>query len=190
MIYCNCGDWVESCTALVEKNDGNLELLHWAEITTTLKDAPSQGSLVNPDIAPVNRPGAKAYKISHESMHCHRCLEAPGKRCGRHLSEPGRTAGTDGTRGAVHRSGRIHDRAVSELSHDQAGAVPAPESGKKNSGSSNRKPSISLPKVRWAMQPVLIASGTGCRLPRRSIRSSPSTYACAHRYPCVCLTRT
>ena len=37
VIYCNCGDWVESCTALVEKNDGNLELLFWAETTTTLK---------------------------------------------------------------------------------------------------------------------------------------------------------
>ena len=40
VIYCNCGDWVESCTALVEKNDGNLELLHWAEITKTLKTHP------------------------------------------------------------------------------------------------------------------------------------------------------
>lgn len=29
--YCNCGDWVESCTALVEHGDGRLELLRWAE---------------------------------------------------------------------------------------------------------------------------------------------------------------
>lgn len=27
--YCNCGDWVESCTALVEHNDGRLEILQW-----------------------------------------------------------------------------------------------------------------------------------------------------------------
>ena len=27
--YCNDGDWVESCTALVEKTDGTLDLLHW-----------------------------------------------------------------------------------------------------------------------------------------------------------------
>ncbi len=27
--YCNDGDWVESCTALVEHLDGRLELLHW-----------------------------------------------------------------------------------------------------------------------------------------------------------------
>jgi len=30
VLYCNDGDWVESCTALVETNDGALQLLHWA----------------------------------------------------------------------------------------------------------------------------------------------------------------
>jgi UDP-2,3-diacylglucosamine pyrophosphatase LpxH len=29
--YCNDGDWVESCTALVEHFDGRLEILHWAD---------------------------------------------------------------------------------------------------------------------------------------------------------------
>jgi UDP-2,3-diacylglucosamine pyrophosphatase LpxH len=32
VLYCNAGDWVESCTALVEHLDGELEVLHWAEI--------------------------------------------------------------------------------------------------------------------------------------------------------------
>lgn len=32
ILYCNDGDWVESCTALVEHVDGRLEILHWAEI--------------------------------------------------------------------------------------------------------------------------------------------------------------
>jgi UDP-2,3-diacylglucosamine pyrophosphatase LpxH len=27
VLYCNTGDWVESCTALVERPDGTLELL-------------------------------------------------------------------------------------------------------------------------------------------------------------------
>mgnify|MGYP001827128841 CR=1 FL=1 len=31
VLYCNDGDWVESCSALVEHFDGRLELLHWAE---------------------------------------------------------------------------------------------------------------------------------------------------------------
>ncbi|MBL8667919.1 MAG: UDP-2,3-diacylglucosamine diphosphatase [Rhodospirillales bacterium] len=30
--YCNDGDWVESCTALVEHEDGRLEILRWAEM--------------------------------------------------------------------------------------------------------------------------------------------------------------
>ena len=29
ILYCNSGDWVESCTALVEHFDGRLEILHW-----------------------------------------------------------------------------------------------------------------------------------------------------------------
>jgi len=31
ILYCNSGDWVESCTALVEHFDGRLEVLHWIE---------------------------------------------------------------------------------------------------------------------------------------------------------------
>ena len=31
VLYCNDGDWVESCTALVEHLDGRLEILHWLE---------------------------------------------------------------------------------------------------------------------------------------------------------------
>lgn len=31
VLYCNDGDWVESCTALTERSDGTLELLHWSE---------------------------------------------------------------------------------------------------------------------------------------------------------------
>ncbi len=36
MVYANTGDWVESCTALVEKHDGALELLRWTGRTETL----------------------------------------------------------------------------------------------------------------------------------------------------------
>jgi UDP-2,3-diacylglucosamine pyrophosphatase LpxH len=30
--YYNCGDWVESCTALVEHPDGQMEIIPWAEV--------------------------------------------------------------------------------------------------------------------------------------------------------------
>ena len=32
VVYCNDGDWVESCTALVEHDDGRFEILSWAEL--------------------------------------------------------------------------------------------------------------------------------------------------------------
>jgi len=32
VVYMNDGDWVESCTALVEHEDGRWELIHWKEI--------------------------------------------------------------------------------------------------------------------------------------------------------------
>ncbi len=37
--YCNTGDWVENCTALVEKEDGSLEMIWWhAEVDNRVKD--------------------------------------------------------------------------------------------------------------------------------------------------------
>ena len=32
VIYCNSGDWVESCTAMIENRDGGLEIVHWADL--------------------------------------------------------------------------------------------------------------------------------------------------------------
>jgi UDP-2,3-diacylglucosamine pyrophosphatase LpxH len=32
ILYCNDGDWIESCTALVEHDSGRLELIHWRQV--------------------------------------------------------------------------------------------------------------------------------------------------------------
>jgi UDP-2,3-diacylglucosamine pyrophosphatase LpxH len=37
ILYCNDGDWVESCTALVERHDGTLELINWTERMELMK---------------------------------------------------------------------------------------------------------------------------------------------------------
>jgi UDP-2,3-diacylglucosamine pyrophosphatase LpxH len=29
--YLNCGDWVESCTAIIEAHDGRLRVVRWGE---------------------------------------------------------------------------------------------------------------------------------------------------------------
>ena len=47
MTYVNDGDWVESCTALVEHDDGRLEILHWADIVAA-RDAVAP----QPDLKP------------------------------------------------------------------------------------------------------------------------------------------
>jgi len=39
LAYMNCGDWVESCTALMEHDDGRMELMQWRERSTSLKAA-------------------------------------------------------------------------------------------------------------------------------------------------------
>jgi UDP-2,3-diacylglucosamine pyrophosphatase LpxH len=45
LTYYNCGDWVESCSALGERPDGRIELLHW----TQAQEAPgrTEGRVVN-----------------------------------------------------------------------------------------------------------------------------------------------
>jgi UDP-2,3-diacylglucosamine pyrophosphatase LpxH len=37
ILYCNDGDWIENCTALVENTEGYIELIHWSDIRKTLK---------------------------------------------------------------------------------------------------------------------------------------------------------
>ncbi len=32
IVYCNCGDWVENCSALVEDFDGNLDIVTWEKV--------------------------------------------------------------------------------------------------------------------------------------------------------------
>lgn len=48
--YYNCGDWVESCTALVENFDGEMELLtfcpHGSEIAASVKESQLFGTLL------------------------------------------------------------------------------------------------------------------------------------------------
>jgi len=52
ILYINDGDWVESCTALVEHGDGRLEILHWADLrswsmvdrTRRVDDAPASSA--------------------------------------------------------------------------------------------------------------------------------------------------
>ncbi len=55
--YCNCGDWVESCTALVEHHDGTIELLRWTEARQVLTSE-------QPQPMPLPRPAAAAAAVA------------------------------------------------------------------------------------------------------------------------------
>ncbi len=52
VLYCNDGDWVESCTALVEHLDGRLEIIKWAEQRALWQPEwdPAAGSLASADL--------------------------------------------------------------------------------------------------------------------------------------------
>jgi UDP-2,3-diacylglucosamine pyrophosphatase LpxH len=39
--YYNCGDWVESCTALVEHHDGRFEIIRWSDRTREMRLQPA-----------------------------------------------------------------------------------------------------------------------------------------------------
>ena len=48
--YINCGDWVDSCTAIVEHADGRMELIEWRSLAATLAQQPPQP---DPDTLPL-----------------------------------------------------------------------------------------------------------------------------------------
>jgi len=65
LTYCNDGDWVESCTALVEHMDGRFEVLHWAELRGLIP-----GMAVRDDdlLVPLNLPLPE--KIPNKESEC------------------------------------------------------------------------------------------------------------------------
>jgi queuine tRNA-ribosyltransferase len=60
ILYCNTGDWVESCTALVENHQGRLAVLHWIDARENhvmLVNEPVSAEILPglPDMEPISR---------------------------------------------------------------------------------------------------------------------------------------
>ena len=53
LTYVNCGDWVESCTAVVEHFDGRLEIIDWVNPTPARK-ADNRIPNYRPDVIPMS----------------------------------------------------------------------------------------------------------------------------------------
>lgn len=49
LIYANCGDWVESCTALAEDTEGQLHLIHWIDQSAQLIDSKDSKTYAHSD---------------------------------------------------------------------------------------------------------------------------------------------
>lgn len=62
VLYVNCGDWVESCTAIVEYQDGTLRLIDWARITRRARHRQRLRDRIQDDTsAPVKRSSEPTY---------------------------------------------------------------------------------------------------------------------------------
>ena len=51
VVYINCGDWVDSCTAIVEHFDGRMELVHWGAAAPPAARAASHAPDAEPQLA-------------------------------------------------------------------------------------------------------------------------------------------
>jgi UDP-2,3-diacylglucosamine pyrophosphatase LpxH len=55
ILYCNDGDWIESCTAMVEDETGHLEIIHWSDLQKSVKKVSIKKEGVE-TVAPNNEP--------------------------------------------------------------------------------------------------------------------------------------
>lgn len=54
VLYCNDGDWVEHCTALIEDFEGNLQIVHWADHKRV--EVATRGEEIDDSIMPLPAP--------------------------------------------------------------------------------------------------------------------------------------
>ena len=113
VLYCNDGDWVESCTALVEDFDGRLRIVHWAEEhARRARDAaaPRAGAA-----------GGGVDRIAHR--HRLRRLATADQRRGAHHRDRGPAAARRGPRRRGVRPRPLPHPALPDLSRDPPVAV-------------------------------------------------------------------
>jgi UDP-2,3-diacylglucosamine pyrophosphatase LpxH len=70
-VYCNTGDWVEHCTALIEGNDGTLSLLQFYgnRATSVSRPRPKPASRAERDVSVVPHRGEREALVMGEQSH-------------------------------------------------------------------------------------------------------------------------
>lgn len=135
MHYLNTGDWVESCTAVVEHYDGTMEVIRFADWkranAETAQPLTSRSPPVIPveELAPAARtpcPRPPAPGPSREAPRRDRCLAPPGQR-GRPLPRAhGRGGAPARPRPGDAHAPRLRQRAAAGLPRDPALAGDRP----------------------------------------------------------------
>lgn len=64
--YINCGDWVDSCSAIVEHHDGQLELIRAYESATAVIPAPTPETAPVPSVSPI--PATPAIEPAYSAL--------------------------------------------------------------------------------------------------------------------------
>ncbi len=145
--YVNTGDWVESCTAVAEHQDGTLEIIRWNRSVRMIQEdaleAARRGSGATNGVDARRGVSRTRFRTAHAHSHRHRRVASPGERRRAH-------AGTRGGRGA-----RRWDIDVLFLTPSLFHTVPLP----------------SYPEIRLAMTPP----GAVARL-RQEIPPRPSPH--------------
>lgn len=81
VLYCNTGDWVENCTGLVERHDGNLELVsrYDAPQTLLLRERAHATSTPPANSASVDEQFGRDDPTDHETERLGLCISVGGK---------------------------------------------------------------------------------------------------------------
>ncbi|MCG6864160.1 MAG: UDP-2,3-diacylglucosamine diphosphatase [Thiogranum sp.] len=66
-VYCNDGDWVEHCSALVERLDGTLSLIHWTDREYSLGEAGDRQTVDGADQRVANGLASKVRAGCHDA---------------------------------------------------------------------------------------------------------------------------
>ena len=118
--YINCGDWVESCTAVAEREDGQFEIITW---TQAGRSAQSQPMSTRPSRRQHDRAWPRQpHERNYENSGRHRCLAPAGQRRGAHAGAVAREARALGAELEFLGARRVLDAADAELSGNPAGA--------------------------------------------------------------------
>ncbi len=119
VMYCNDGDWVESCTTLVEDHSGKLSLLRWTENREVILDANSSAPLIERLTGrSLDRAAVNSDASNQRIVIVTGCVATANQWCGAYTEYYAQYAGVTGARCACHRAQSVPQFSLPDLSRD------------------------------------------------------------------------